>query len=75
MDKKMQFQIGDNVKIVSKPKWKGIIWKCWINEPENIQIIDSEYVYVVKVDKPGRQPDMVQTYNFKESELLKNKIK
>lgn len=65
----MKFKIGDEVKMISNPKWKGIIWNCWINEPENIQIIDGEYVYVVDVTKPGRQPNMVQTYHYKESEL------
>jgi hypothetical protein len=69
----MKFKIGDEVKIISKPKWKGYIWDCPINEPKNIEMIDGEYVYVVQIDKPGRQPNMVQTYDFKESELLKAK--
>ncbi len=65
----MKFKIGDEVKMIPFPKWKGVIWNCWINEPENIKIVNGEYDYVVDVTKPGRQPHMVQTYHFKESEL------
>ena len=66
----MKYKINDEVKIISFPKWKGRIWDCWINKAENIQTEDGECVYVVQVTKPGRQPHMVVTHDFKESELL-----
>ena len=65
----INFKIGEKVKMKDSPKWKGEIWDCWINQPENIKFIDGEPTYVVKVEKPGRQPHMVTTYTFNESEL------
>jgi hypothetical protein len=70
-----KFKIGDKVKIISQPKWKGEIGNYPVNEPDKIKRIDGEYVYAVVIDRPGRRPHMVVSDWFKESELLKIELK
>ena len=70
-----KFKIGDKVKIISQPKWKGEIGNYPVNKPDEIERIDGEYVYVVVIDRPGRRPHMVVSDWFKESELLKVELK
>ena len=41
-----------------------------MNKPNNLEIIDGEFSYVVTHD--NYRGKMVMTYNFKESELIKD---
>jgi hypothetical protein len=66
---KAKFKIGDKVLVPSLKNFKGSIWNCYMNEPSNLKIIDGEFSYVVEHD--NYRGKMVITYNFKESELIK----
>jgi len=67
-----KFKIGD--KVTTTPQsglgkgFKGIIWDVYMNEPENLEIKDGEYVYVVEHD--NYRGNMVMSYRVKESDLI-----
>jgi hypothetical protein len=65
----MKFEIGDKVKVIGFPKMKCTIWDCQVNKLENLIMKDNEITYVVKHD--NYRGEMVMTYTFKESELIK----
>jgi hypothetical protein len=66
---KAKFKIGDKVIAPNYSKtFKGSILNCWLNEEDNLRIVDGEISYVVYHDNyRGR---MVMTYDIKESELI-----
>jgi len=67
----MKFKIGDFVKPTNVnfgKRFVGQIWDCVINKPENMQVIDGEYVYVVQ--HYNCRSKSVITYRIKESELV-----
>ena len=66
---KAKFKIGDKVLVPSRKNFKGEIWNCYMNEPNNLEIIDGEISYVV--EHSNYRGKMVMTYTFKESELIK----
>ena len=63
-----KFKIGDDVKISNfPPRYKGRIYDCVWNKPENIKLEDDEVVYVIEhVNTKSR---MVQTSYVKESNI------
>jgi hypothetical protein len=68
--KKPKFKIGDKVKVIDIDwkKFKGSIWNCYMNEPNNLKKIDGEISYVVKHD--NYKGNMVMSYTLKESQLI-----
>ena len=66
-----KFKIGDKVKVIGLDgfkRFKGIIWDCYKNKPENLEKIDGEIMYVVKHE--NYRGKMVMTYRLKESLLV-----
>jgi hypothetical protein len=70
----MKFKIGDKVKMVGQENiqgmktFKGCIYECRENKPENLKIEDGEYVYeVFHYNYRGR---MTFHYSIKESNLI-----
>jgi len=69
-----KFKIGD--KVTPTPQsglgkgFKGIIWNVYMNEPENLEIKDGEYIYIVEHD--NYRGNMVMSYRVKESNLIKS---
>jgi hypothetical protein len=66
-----QFKIGDKVKVTDLKGFKGTIWDCYINEPNNLREIDGEISYVVK--HTNYRGNMVMTYTLKENQLMLDK--
>ena len=63
-----KFKIGDDVKISGfPPRYKGQIYNCKWNEPENIKLEDGEIVYVI--EHINTRSRMVQTNCVKESNI------
>lgn len=65
-----KFNIGDKVGFINHPKWKGFIFDCYLNKPQNLRIKDGEYIYSLEIDKPGRIPNIIILYDYKESDLI-----
>jgi hypothetical protein len=64
-----KFKIGDNVTVPGfPPRYKGQIYKCWWNEPENVNSEDGEITYVI--DHVNTRSRMKHFNLVKESQLV-----
>ena len=70
-----KFKIGDNVTVSGfPPRYKGQIYKCWWNEPDNIQTDeDNEITY--SVEHINTKSRIKQFALVKESRIILSEIK